>query len=322
MLITGTFLYDGIGDVPCNNWGRKEWDRDFQIMRAIGIDTVVPLRSGSVNWANYPSEVLKKHADAFDFHEDLIGMFVELSEKYQMNFYLPTYSGWCNSIEEEREINVKVIDELWKLYGGSPAVKGWYVAFELNSRFIEWTPLVKDLGLHCKKVSNGLPTILSPYLPHSLWPDGEMNKLKNSFQTKSNLSQHSDDWDGILTQLEGAIDIVAFQDGHPAYHEFYDFLDANCKLMKKHNMQTWSNVESFSRDLPYMRFPPISWRSLEFKLNETAKFEDIQKVITFEFSSFMSPYSLWPSARHLFRRYCEANGLDADSIISNAELQR
>ena len=37
--ITGTFLDEISHDIPHQNWGEKEWDQDFQYMKAIGIDT-------------------------------------------------------------------------------------------------------------------------------------------------------------------------------------------------------------------------------------------------------------------------------------------
>ena len=39
--ITGTFLDEISHDIPHQNWGMKEWDQDFQHMKAIGIDTVI-----------------------------------------------------------------------------------------------------------------------------------------------------------------------------------------------------------------------------------------------------------------------------------------
>ncbi|PWM87472.1 MAG: hypothetical protein DBX90_01925, partial [Lentisphaerae bacterium] len=41
MRITGTFLDEISYDIPHQNWGRREWRRDFLNMRAIGIDTVI-----------------------------------------------------------------------------------------------------------------------------------------------------------------------------------------------------------------------------------------------------------------------------------------
>ena len=46
MRITGTFLDEITHDIPSNNWGREEWARDFRVMKAIGIDTVVLIRAG------------------------------------------------------------------------------------------------------------------------------------------------------------------------------------------------------------------------------------------------------------------------------------
>ena len=39
--ITGTFLDEISHDIPHQNWGEREWDRDFRYMKAIGIDTVI-----------------------------------------------------------------------------------------------------------------------------------------------------------------------------------------------------------------------------------------------------------------------------------------
>ena len=44
--ITGTFLDEISHDIPHQNWGEKEWDADFAHMKAIGIDTVINIRSG------------------------------------------------------------------------------------------------------------------------------------------------------------------------------------------------------------------------------------------------------------------------------------
>jgi hypothetical protein len=36
-----------------------------------------------------------------------------------------------------------------------------------------------------------------------------------------------------------------------------------------------------------------------------AEASGVEKLITFEFSHFLSPHSCWPAARNLFRRYCQ-----------------
>jgi len=52
--ITGTFLDEISHDIPHQNWGEAEWDLDFQYMKAIGIDTVIMIRSGYKNSSPIP----------------------------------------------------------------------------------------------------------------------------------------------------------------------------------------------------------------------------------------------------------------------------
>ena len=62
-MITGTFLDEISHDIPHQNWSRKEWDTDFGYMKAIGIDTVILIRSGYKKWMTYPSKVLQEKED-------------------------------------------------------------------------------------------------------------------------------------------------------------------------------------------------------------------------------------------------------------------
>ena len=62
MKITGTFIDEISHDIPHQNWGRREWDKDFQFMKAAGIDTVVVIRCGYRKFLTYPSDYLiNKH---------------------------------------------------------------------------------------------------------------------------------------------------------------------------------------------------------------------------------------------------------------------
>jgi hypothetical protein len=54
------------------------------------------------------------------------------------------------------------------------------------------------------------------------------------------------------------------------------------------------------------RFPPIDWLKLRHKLEAVQPY--VAKVITFEAAHFLSPYSMWESARALYRRYMEYKG--------------
>ena len=117
------------------------------------------------------------------------------------------------------------------------------------------------------------------------------------------ISDYEEEWDEILDNVKGAVDIMAFQDGQVDYHELYDYLVINKKLADKYNMKCWTNIESFDRDMP-IRFLPIKWEKLLLKL-DAARRAGMENAITFEFSHFMSPNSAYLQAGHLYERYCE-----------------
>ena len=106
-----------------------------------------------------------------------------------------------------------------------------------------------------------------------------------------------------MGKIAGTVDIVAFQDGHLIYEELPQALQINKALADKHGIECWTNSESFDRDMPF-RFPPIKWEKLLLKLR-AAESVGVERAITFEFSHFMSPNSMWQSAHGLYKRYQE-----------------
>ena len=78
MKITGTFLDEISHDIPHQNWGEKEWDRDFAAMKAMGIDTVILIRCGHRRFITYPSEILMKQEKCYCPPVDLVEMFLRL----------------------------------------------------------------------------------------------------------------------------------------------------------------------------------------------------------------------------------------------------
>ena len=101
--------------------------------------------------------------------------------------------------------------------------------------------------------------------------------------------------------------MLAFQDGHVDFDELAEYLSINRELAHKYGMQSWTNLESFDRDMP-IKFPPIKWEKFLLKLKAAEK-ANLDKAITFEFSHFMSPQSCYPQANNLFSRYIENRGL-------------
>ena len=85
--ITGTFLDEISHDIPHQNWGVKEWDRDFQYMKNIGIDTVILIRSGYRKFITYPSKYLLNKG-CYMPSMDLVDLFLQLAEKYRSHLNL------------------------------------------------------------------------------------------------------------------------------------------------------------------------------------------------------------------------------------------
>jgi hypothetical protein len=305
MRITGTFIDEISHDIPHQNWGAKEWEQDFRYMAAAGIDTVILIRSGYRKFITYPSRYLIDKHGCFSPPVDLVELFLSLADKYDMKFYFGLYDSgiyWdTGNLTHEIEDNKFVIDEVWKQYGHHPSFKGWYLSMEISRRTIGATEAFRTLGLQCKAVSNGLPTFISP------WIDGKKAVLAASGElTKSDavsVHEHEREWREIFHGIQGAVDAVAFQDGHIDYNELDTFFTVNKKLADEFGLHCWTNAESFDRDMP-IKFLPIKFEKLRLKL-EAARRCGYDKAITFEFSHFMSPQSAYIQAHHLYNRYLE-----------------
>lgn len=304
MLITGTFIDEISHDIPHQNWNAKEWEQDFVHMKYMGIDTVIMIRSGYRKFITYPSAYLQKQG-CFKPPIDLLELYLSLADTYEMNFYFGLYDSgkyWdTGDMNYEIVHNQFVIDEVWKQYGHHRSFKGWYLSMEISRKTKGAIEAFSALGKQCKEVSNGLSTFISP------WIDGKKAVMATSgIITKEqsvSLIEHEKEWNEIFDGIKDVVDAVAFQDGHVDFHELNDYLHINKKLADKHGMQCWTNAESFSRDMP-IKFLPIKFELLKLKL-DAARTAGYDKAITFEFSHFMSPQSMYNSAHHLYSRYLE-----------------
>lgn len=305
MKITGTFIDEISHDIPHQNWGPAEWDRDFAYMRSIGIDTVILIRSGYRRFLTYPSAYLEEKMGAYAPPVDLVRLFLELADKHGLQFYFGLYDSgryWdTGDMQHEIDANRYVIDEVWKEYGHYKSFRGWYLSMEISRRTKGAAGAFRTLGEQCKGVSDGLPTFISP------WIDGKKAVMAASSTLSKDdsvsLREHEQEWSEIFDGIRGAVDAVAFQDGHIDYHELDDFFAINKRMADRFGLQCWTNAESFDRDMP-IKFLPIKFEKLRLKL-EAARRAGYDKAITFEFSHFMSPQSAYLQAGHLFNRYKE-----------------
>ncbi|MBN2392402.1 MAG: DUF4434 domain-containing protein, partial [Anaerolineae bacterium] len=225
MRLTGTFLDEISHDIPHQNWGRAEWSRDFAAMQAIGIDTVILIRSGHKQWMTYPSDVLHAREGCFTPPVDLVDMFLDLAEEYGMAFYFGTYDSgryWHQGdYRKEVDLNKAVVDEVWVRYGHKPAFKGWYLTQEVSRRVKGIIEIYAEMGRHCKSLVD-LPVLISPWMDgiKAVWSfDADVNKAQGITP-----EEHAREWGEIMAGIRGAVDIVAFQDGHVDFHELPTYL--------------------------------------------------------------------------------------------------
>lgn len=284
-------------------------------MKAIGIDTVILIRCGWLKWMAYPSQVLREREYGHTPPVDLVDMFLSLAEKHGMSFFFGTYDSSYyaeqQEYQKEADLNKAIIDEAWGKYGHSKAFGGWYLTREISRKTQKAIELYKGIAKHCKDISNGLPVLISPYI------DGKKSVSAWSASTRKanegvTADQHKKEWNEIMHSISDVIDIVAFQDGHVAFEELEEFMTINKQLADMYNLQSWTNCETFDRDMP-IKFLPIKWEKLLLKLKVAEKV-GIDKAITFEFSHFLSPNSMYPTAHNLYKRYKQFFAIDEHAI--------
>ncbi|MCR9131594.1 MAG: DUF4434 domain-containing protein [bacterium] len=293
-ILKGTFLDEITHDIPSQNWTKKDWAKDFDAMHAVGIDTMILIRAGYKQHTVFESEVLKKEMNTFPVYDDLMDLFLEQAERCGMNFYFGLYDSgkyWVNGeYQKEIEVNKAYCDEVVQKYGDRKAFKGWYVSHEIGRYEKGVLDVYEELSIHLKKLKDQ-PILISPYV----------HGVKQFSDEAISFDDHTNEWRKIFDHISGLIDIVAFQDGQVGYDELQNYLMAHKQLADEFNLECWSNVESFDRDMP-IKFLPLPFKNLRYKM-ELAEKAGVENLITFEFSHFMSPNSVYPAAHGLYDQY-------------------
>jgi hypothetical protein len=294
--ITGTFLDEISHDIPSASWGEVEWAADFDAMRAVGIDTVILIRAGYRDRVAFNSQVLAAEQPMRPAYLDLVDLFLAQAERCGMDFYFGLYDSgryWqAGQPGREVELNLRFCEEAAEKYAGRKAFAGWYLTHEIHEHEEGVTRLIERLARHVKGLKD-VPVLMSPYV----------RGRKQFGDNPITPEEHERQWDTIFSMLSGFVDIVAFQDGQVEFAELPAYLEINNRLARKHGLRPWSNIETFERGMP-INFLPINWWNLRYKL-EAAAASGVEKLITFEFSHFLSPNSMYPSAHNLYRRYRE-----------------
>lgn len=303
LTITGTFLDEVTHDIPAHNWGHEEWEREFDTFLAAGLDTVVLIRAGWGDRLAFPSATISKRVPTLPVYADMPELFLRLADQRGLAFYFGLYdSGYYwhrHDWKTEVALNQEFAREVWDRYGSHPSFKGWYLPHETADTSVRIIDINTALAEHVRDIAD-LPVLISPYW-HGRADDGEPADHRGRLPVLS-MQEHAAQWDEIFARFRGLVSHCAFQDGTTYEAQLPEFLRAAREAADRHGIELWSNVETFDRDMP-IHFPPIEWRKLVNKLEAAEPY--VSKAITFEFSHFLSPNSMWPSARTLFDRYQE-----------------
>lgn len=290
-MITGTFLDEISIDIPSANWGPEEWTRDFATMKADGIDTVVLARGGYSDRGTFRSEVLRKRHPHLIVQADLAALFISLAEQYDMSLWFGTYDSGAGQSAVDVDLGRAFADEVWERYGRSRAFRGWSISHEVDTADEGALRGCHALSKHLRQLA-ALPVLVSPRLRRS-----------RPLDKPTAWTEHEREWSSVFASLEGVADVVALQTGSVPSAELPDFLAINARLAKARHLTTWANVETFDRDV-HIKYPPIAWPKLRSKM-EASLSAGVDKLITFEYSHFLSPNSMFNSGHALHKRYRE-----------------
>ncbi len=282
--ITGTFIDEITFDIPSSNWSREQWVKDLDNMQEIGIDTVIFIRGGYGDKSVFPSKVL-----GTTYEDDLAGLIFEETSKRDMNVFFGLYisnGDWNRGdYATEIKINRDFVNEVYERYNDYSSFKGWYIPHETTRDVLNIGEIMTGLSAICKDKTPDKKILMSPF-----------------FRPEFQVQRFADEWDRLFERAGKDIDICAFQDGTAPLKQMEEFYKVIKEVCKKHDIEHWVNVELFERDVRNM-FYPIPFNLLKRKIEMHKQYAE--KMISFEFSHFLSPQSIYPSARNLNNLYKE-----------------
>ena len=230
----------------------------------------------------------RKREDIFE--NFLKGMDKEMQAQLRYWFTHSMMLDEINRKKEYEQLKQEIIEEVLARYGKYSSFTGWYIPQEGCSHFFNLKQTTEELASLCKQYTPQKPVLLSPFFRGKpISPDDWYTPQKTE-----------EVWNDLLENCKGKVDIIAFQDGTVSLADYAEYLSAVQRVCKKYDIHLWANVETFERDVRAMYYP-IPFDVLRRKI-EIAK-GYVEKCITFEFSHFLSPQSIYPSAKNLNALY-------------------
>lgn len=314
--ITGTFVNMLISDTGIVNAGLKEWENDFKMMKAIGIDHLFVIRT---EWEQNGRHLSAEDPRSTTWEEDecLLDMVFRLADKYEMTLFLggPVSITNLHNGDWKKEIdnNKRFYDRAMAKYAHHPCLKGLYVSLEALPWHFNFLDICHGVLKYMRSSFPEMKTFMSPSFT------GVHGDMKSYYTPE--------EWCDIYGRYffepaAGLLDYCAPQDtiaipecemgkiGSNGLREWYT--EAG-KLFTKCGIELWSNIETFQRPFPGHGEPSgvfrqSDYRTLYMKLAEASPL--VERIITYEYFSCLSPNTEWGSSRRLLARYLEILGKD------------
>jgi len=315
--ITGTFINLLLGDTGINNYGLEEWEIDFQLMKAIGIDTVIVLRGETAGDGRHLS-ALDPRSTTWPEDPNLLSMFFRLCEKYDIKLYLGGTQNATNlhlgEWQKEVYANEVFYGKMLEKFGHYSCFQGLYVSLEALPWHFNFFDILIGIIEAMHRFAPEKKVLLSPvFFP-----------LTGNMSSRYSLEEFKRVWGaGFFEKVAGKLDYCAPQDaftipeccyGKTIVSDIEAWYAGTKTMLEDNGVKLWANIETFQRKYgcfdatPGQDFRTIDYRSLYMKLQ--AATPHVDKLITFEFSSCMSPNAEWGSSARLFNRYLEMVGID------------
>lgn len=290
--IKATFLDEITYDIPSQNWSKEQWGQDMDYMLESGIDTIVLIRGYFNGKCLFDSKKIPnvRHDDNF------LEMILDEADKRNMKVFVGGYIetiDWNGDYKHEIEMNNIFMEEVEEIYGHHKSFYGWYIPHETGNNILGIPYIVKGICDKAKQLNPNRKTLLSPFFQSET-----LNVPKDQVLSPE---QMYEEWDEIFDICGENLDFCAWQDASAPIQQVREYFVNVAKACRKHNIECWDNTELFEHEIKTQGFFPINFESLQYKINLLGDLVD--RFMCFEFSHFMSPQSMFPSAKNLFNRY-------------------
>ena len=244
-------------------------------------------------------------------------MVFRLADKYEMTLFLggPVSITNLHNGDWKKEIdnNKRFYDRAMAKYAHHPCLKGLYVSLEALPWHFNFLDICHGVLKYMRSSFPEMKTFMSPSFT------GVHGDMKSYYTPE--------EWCDIYGRYffepaAGLLDYCAPQDtiaipecemgkiGSNGLREWYT--EAG-KLFTKCGIELWSNIETFQRPFPGHGEPSgvfrqSDYRTLYMKLAEASPL--VERIITYEYFSCLSPNTEWGSSRRLLARYLEILGKD------------